>query len=102
MHNESIKINEKISQIENYFNKERKVFIYYAIGELDIYDDCLWNLLYNFPNESEKILTENFSSCVIYTENLTNEHYDNLSNLKDNNNQKYNNALLISFFFFFQ
>lgn len=102
MHNESINIKEKISQIENYFNKERKVFIYYAIGELDIYDDCLWNLLYNFPNESEKILTENYSSCVIYTENLTKEHYDNLANLKDYNNIKHNNSPLISFFFFFQ
>ena len=106
MHNENLKINDKLSQLEKIFNKENKTFIYYSIGYIDFIDDCLWNLFSNFTNESYFILTENYSFCSIYTENYKNEHFVNLTNLKDYSNvRNYNNTNyepLITFFFFFQ
>ncbi len=107
MHNEKMTINNKLSQLEKLFNKENKTYIYYSIGFIDSIDNCLWNLFSNFTNESYFILTENYTLCSIYTENLKNEHFVNLKNLKDytNNFTNYNNTNyepLITFFFFFQ
>ena len=106
MHNEKMTINNKLSQLEKLFNKENKTYIYYSIGFIDSIDNCLWNLFSNFTNESYFILTENYTLCSIYTENLKNEHFVNLKNLKDytNNFTNYNNTNyepLITFFFFF-
>ena len=106
MHNEKMTINNKLSQLEKLFNKENKTYIYYSIGFIDSIDNCLWNLFSNFTNESYFILTENYTLCSIYTENLKNEHFVNLKNLKDYSNvRNYNNTNyepLITFFFFFQ
>ena len=107
MHNEKMTINNKLSQLEKLFNKENKTYIYYSIGFIDSIDNCLWNLFSNFTNESYFILTENYTLCSIYTENLKNEHFVNLKNLKDytKNFTNYNNTNyepLITFFFFFQ
>ena len=107
MHNEKMTINNKLSQLEKLFNKENKTYIYYSIGFIDSIDNCLWNLFSNFTNESYFILTENYTLCSIYTENLKNEHFVNLKNLKDytNNFTNYNNTNyepLITFFFFFK
>ena len=104
MHNENMKINNKLLELEKLFNKENKTYIYYSIGTIDSIDDCLWNLFLNFTNDSYFILTENFSLCSIYTENLKDEHFLNLNNLKNytTSYNKNNYEPLITFFFFFQ
>ena len=104
MHNENMKINNKLLELEKLFNKENKTYIYYSIGFIDSIDNCLWNLFSNFTNESYFILTENYTLCSIYTENLKNEHFLNLNNLKNytTNYNKNNYEPLITFLFFFQ
>ncbi len=104
MHNEKMTINNKLSQLEKLFNKENKTYIYYSIGFIDSIDNCLWNLFSNFTNESYFILTENYTLCSIYTENLKNEHFLNLNNLKNytTNYNKNNYEPFITFLFLFQ
>jgi hypothetical protein len=104
MHNENMKINEKINNLELCFNRENKTFIYYSIGEIENIDICIWNLLKYFPEDNYKILTQDYTNCSIYTENLIEEHFIYLNKLKDFNinNYNHNNELLITFFFFFQ
>ena len=104
MHNENMKINEKINNLELCFNRENKTFIYYSIGEIENIDICIWNLLKYFPEDNYKILTQDYTNCSIYTENLIEDHFIYLNKLKDFNinNYNHNNELLITFFFFFQ
>lgn len=104
MHNENMKINEKINNLELYFNRENKTFIYYSIGEIENIDVCIWNLLKYFPEDNYKILTQDYTNCSIYTEKLIEDHFIYLNKLKDFNinNYNHNNELLITFFFFFQ
>ena len=83
MHNENMKINEKINNLELYFNRENKTFIYYSIGEIENIDVCIWNLLKNFPEDNYKILTQDYTNCSIYTEHLIEDHFIYLNKLKE-------------------
>ena len=88
-------IENKFLEIKNYFNKTYNIYIYCSNGKVNLIDDCLFNLLLNYPNDKYQILTENFTYCIIYTENKNQQNFKN-------NNINENKKKLISYFFFFE